>query len=52
MIELIHKIDALIEEVAAASFWGYVKSVIAKIREILVLEKEDKAVEDFDILFG
>lgn len=50
MQEMIAKIDAFIEEIAAASVWGYVKNVIDKIKELLKYEGEDEAVEFVDIM--
>ncbi len=50
MIDLINKIDAIIEKVAAASVWGYVKSVIAKVKDLLNYEGNTDAVEFIDIM--
>ncbi|MBQ4365794.1 MAG: hypothetical protein II804_05970 [Clostridia bacterium] len=52
MIDLINKIDAIIEKVAAASVWGYVKSVIDKVKAYLDNKGDTEAVTFVDILFG
>ena len=50
MIDLIHKIDALIEKIEGASFWGYVNSVIDKIKKLLDYEGDTDAVQFIDIM--
>ncbi len=50
MTDLIHSIDDTLRELAAASIWGFVKSIIKKVRMILVLEGEREAVEILDII--
>lgn len=50
MSELLAKIDAFIEEVAGASFWGYVNSVIEKIKKLLDYEGDSDAVTFIDIM--
>ena len=50
MIDLIHKIDALIEKIEGAGFWGYVQSVINKIKEVLKIEGEDEAIKFVEIM--
>ena len=50
MTDLIHSIDDTLRDLAAASIWGFVKSIIKKVRMILVLEGEREAVEILDII--
>ncbi len=50
MTDLIHSIDDTLRELAVASIWGFVKSIIKKVRMILVLEGEREAVEILDII--
>ena len=50
MIDLIHKIDALIEKIEGASFWGYVNSVIEKVKALLDYEGDSDAVTFIDIM--
>lgn len=52
MVDLINKIDGIIEQIAAASIWGYVKSVINKVKAYLDNEGDTDAVMFVDILFG
>ena len=50
MIDLIHKIDALIEKIEGAGFWGYVNSVIDKIKALLDYKGEEDALMFVDIM--
>lgn len=50
MSDLIHSIDNTLKELAAASIWGFVKSILRKVRWILVIEGEKEATQILDIL--
>lgn len=50
MSDLIHSIDQTLRELAAASIWGFVKSIIKKVRWILVLEGEHEGAQILDII--
>ena len=48
---IIDSIDATIQEIAAATFWGFIKSIVRKVKLILLLEREYEAAQVIDILF-
>ena len=50
MIDLIHKIDAFIEKIEGASIWGYVNSVIDKVKKLLDYEGDTDAVQFIEIM--
>lgn len=51
MKDIIDSIDATIQEIAAATFWGFIKSIVRKVKLILLLEREYEAAQVIDILF-
>ena len=50
MLDLIKKIDSIIETIEASGIWGYVSSVINKIKALLDYEGNTDAVEFIDIM--
>ena len=50
MLDLIAKIDAFITKIEGASFWGYVNSVIDKIKKLLDYEGDTDAVQFIEIM--
>ncbi len=50
MSDLIHSIDQTLRDLAAASIWGFFKSILRKVRLILVLEGEHEGAEILDII--
>ena len=50
MLEFIEKIDAFLESLQDETVWGYIQSVLGKIRAVLVVEKKDDAIAFWDAL--
>lgn len=50
MKELLDKIDGILNDIASADLWGYVKNAVNKLKELLAYLGEDDAVKFVDIL--
>ena len=52
MQEFLDKIGAALDALNASTLWSYIKSVVAKLKELLKLEGEEEASDLVDIIFG